>query len=173
MTDAWWREKYQRDLASTYITTPGGMVICGDVDEIPDPAVLAELPPGFAEPIHLGMTFLVHQPWWKKREPWIRAFVCSTEYAAQNSLTDTRLALDLGKQVRAVPDGGWHCSSFFDVDTQIRKVQHFAHQEFAQEIDPDVIRARFETGKDPYGRTNAMYDCEKTMEYVWLKFFVG
>ena len=173
LTDSWWREKYQRDEASKHITGEPGMVICGDVDEIPDPAVLAELPPGFAQPIHLGMAFLVHQPWWKKREPWIRAFVCSTEYAAQNSLTDTRLALDLGKQVRAVPDAGWHCSSFFDVDTQIRKVQHFAHREFAMEIDPEVIKTRFENGKDPYGRSEETYNCDKTMEYVWLKFFVG
>jgi len=173
LTDSWCREKYQRDLASQHVTDPGGMVICGDVDEIPDPAVLAEMPPGFAEPIHLGMAFLVHQPWWKKREQWIRAFVCSTEYATQNSLTDTRLALDHGKQIRAVPDAGWHCSSFFDVDAQIRKVQHFAHREFAQEIDPETIKTRFETGKDPYGRQNETYDCDKTMEYVWLKFFVG
>jgi hypothetical protein len=171
-TESWWREKYQRDYAARYVKPGGGMVICGDVDEIPDPAMLALLT-SVEHPIHLGMAFLVHQPWWKKREPWVRAFVCSTEYASQKSLTETRLALERGKQIHVMPDAGWHCSSFFDVDTQIRKVQHFAHREFSKEIDPDVIQRRFETGKDPYGRKNTMYDCEKTMEYIWLKFFVG
>ena len=165
--DAWWREQCQRDEALKHVPEDASLVIVGDVDEIPDPAALADLrPPDVATPLHLDMAFLVHQPWWQKREQWTRPYVCAPAYLRDgNSMTGVRC----GTPARVRPRAGWHCSSFFDVEAQIRKIQHFAHREHAGEIDPQTIQARFDLGRDPYGR-GEQYDCVHTAENAWLRF---
>ena len=165
--EAWWRERFQRDALKNGLTDvlEDALCIVSDVDEIPDPAALADLEVHGAEVAHLDMAFLVHRPVWQKRERWARAFACRKRALTEASPTELRCATP----GRVVPHAGWHCSSFFDVDRQIQKVRSFAHREFAGEVDPAVVRARFETGRDPYGR-DAAYDCEQTMEHAWLHF---
>lgn len=162
--ECWWREKYQRDLALKHVMEEDSVVICADVDEIPDPASLGGVDM-LDRVVHLDMAFLVHTPRWQKKEQWTRAFVAPLDVVRGKSLTDIRVG-----QVSAVlPCAGWHCSSFFDVESQIRKVQNFAHREFSEEIDPDVIKKRFETGKDPYGR-GPEFDCFRTGAHAFLEF---
>jgi len=163
--EAWWREQYQRDYVTGFIPE-GSRVIVSDIDEIPDPARLLDLPDLDTKAIHLEMAFLVHQPFWQKREPWAKAFVCSADYLKERK-SPTRIRTERPEIVW--PRAGWHCSSFFDVDRQIQKIRSFAHREFAGETDPEVIRQRFETGKDPYGR-GPVYDCFHTTDHVWLMF---
>lgn len=160
--DAWWREMYQRDYFLSLDLPADATYIVSDVDEIPDPYVLATLRvDGIA---HLDMAFLVHRPCWQKGEPWCRAFVSSGKPA--RSPTDIRCS----RPVRVVENAGWHCSSFFDVDSQVRKLRHYAHREHAgQADDPEAIRRRLETGKDPYGRS-AEYDCVRTDQHQFLEF---
>jgi hypothetical protein len=159
--EAWWREKYQRDFGAQCVSG-ADIVVFSDVDEIPDPAVLVDLQVSDVShgPVHLGMAFLVHSPEWQKREPWFQAFVCAPNIKNPTSVRT-------GVPARVIQNAGWHCSSFFDVDRQIQKIRSFAHQEHANETDPDIIRQRFESGKDPYGR-GAEYDCYKTPEFLWL-----
>ena len=164
---AWWRERYQRNICQKYVQGYD-LVIISDVDEIPDPSVLQE---SYGEifaaggPVHLDMAFLVHTPNWQKREEWVRAYVCPV--TAFKDLDPTLVRCT--QPVNVIARAGWHCSSFFDVDRQIRKIQNFAHREHAKEIDPQVIRQRFAEGKDPYGRGDA-YDCTHTLEHPWLLF---
>jgi len=159
--EAWWREKYQRDFLVCGIPDDA-LCIISDVDEIPDPSVLDTLNVE-AGPVWLDMAFLVYSPVWQKHEEWTRAFACLARDLG--SPTDMRCA----RPARIAKAAGWHCSSFFDVERQIQKIRSFAHREFADQTDPDVIRARFELGRDPYGR-GPQYDCFKTNEHIWLHY---
>lgn len=159
---AWWRERVQRDAAQAHVPPEADMVIVSDVDEIPNPEALHAIGRP-RECLHLSMDFLVYSPRWKKQEQWTRAFVCSPE-TMPTSFTEERCI----SSPRVVSDGGWHCSSFFDVETQIRKIQHFAHREFQSEIDPEVIASRVQGGKDPYGRPG--FDAVETHNYLWLEY---
>jgi beta-1,4-mannosyl-glycoprotein beta-1,4-N-acetylglucosaminyltransferase len=158
---AWWRERIQRDTAKKYVPPHADLIIVSDVDEIPNPETLYAI--GCPRScLHLDMDFLVYSAQWKKpQEKWTRAFVCSS-HTMPESFTDERCT----SHPKVIPDGGWHCSSFFNTETQIRKIQHFAHREFEDEIDPDVIATRISEGRDPYGRSG--YDAVQTTEHIWL-----
>jgi beta-1,4-mannosyl-glycoprotein beta-1,4-N-acetylglucosaminyltransferase len=165
--EAWWRERYQRNVCKDHVAGHD-VVIVSDVDEIPDPAVLEDSLADIVNaggPVHLDMAFLVHAPNWQKREEWIRAFVCPVAAFVDIDPTEVRCSMP----THVIKRAGWHCSSFFDVARQIRKVQHFAHREFSRETSADLIRRRFEQGKDPYGR-GAEFDCFDTVEHAWLLF---
>lgn len=161
--ESWWRECYQRD-AIVQALRPGEKVVVSDVDEIPDPSVVADLDVRDG-PVHLQMAFLVWSPRWeKKKEPWAKAFVCSSNHFATTTPTTVR-----ADEPRVVyPEAGWHCSSFFDAETQVRKIEHFAHREHAAEADLETVLCRQRLGKDPYGREG--HDCEETDRYGWLQF---
>lgn len=169
--EAWWRESYQRDAAAR---VPGidDSTVClvSDVDEIPDPSALLELVHVHAAaldegPVHLDMAHLVHAPVWESAtERWTKAFAARFGHLAHGG-GPTRVRC--GPVARVLPRAGWHCSSFFDVDRQIRKVQSYAHREFAREVDPEVIRERFATGRDPYGR-GPQFDCRRAPQHGWL-----
>lgn len=166
--EAWWRERYQRNICKEYVQGYD-LVIVSDVDEIPDPAVLNEAYPDILSakcPVHLEMAFLVHKPNWQRREEWIRAYVCPV--AVFKDLEDPTF-VRCGQPTNVIKRAGWHCSSFFDVERQIRKIQHFAHREHAGETSADTIRQRFAEGKDPYGR-GSEYDCVHTLDHAWLLF---
>lgn len=177
--DAWWRENYQRDTpfvgAHAALTTypDATPVLVSDVDEIPDPSVLLRvldtLPPDGAT--YLGMAFLVHSPRWRRplEEPWSRAFISRLGWLRDPGVDASFVRCSTPDPSRVVPRAGWHCTSFFDVDAQIRKINNFAHREFAAEIDPALIRERFETGRDPYGR-GPYFDCVRTSDFDWLAF---
>jgi len=168
--DAWWREQYQRDIAKAHIhsTDPKTMVVVSDVDELPDPDVLLRLARSQdidAEPVHLHMAFLVYSATWTRpQEVWTRAFACTVK-TMPDSFTRQRCSAATG---RVVGHAGWHCSSFFDVETHIRKVNHFAHREHQDETDPEVIQSRLQHGNDPYGR--AGMDAQESTMYLFLNF---
>jgi beta-1,4-mannosyl-glycoprotein beta-1,4-N-acetylglucosaminyltransferase len=165
--EAWWRERYQRNICKEYVQGYD-LAIVSDVDEIPDPAVLNESYGDILAanaPVHLDMTFLVHTPNWQKREEWVRAYVCPASVLKDLDPTSVRCT----QPANVIKRAGWHCSSFFDVDRQIRKIQHFAHREHAGDTSAEVIRQRFAEGKDPYGR-GPEFDCFHTMEHPWLLF---
>lgn len=168
--ESWWKEKYQRDAAMEHVEPEDErtMVIVSDVDEIPDPDVLLRLARSTEiddEPVHLHMPFLLYSPdWVRPQEVWTRAFVCSVKTMPE-SFTDQRCK---GSSARVVGHAGWHCSSFFDVDTHIRKVNHFAHREHGKETDAEVVRGRMERGEDPYGRPGM--NAQKTDAFTFLKY---
>jgi beta-1,4-mannosyl-glycoprotein beta-1,4-N-acetylglucosaminyltransferase len=167
--ESWWKEKYQRDMARGHVpsTSARTMVIVSDVDEIPNPDVLIRLAKSTEiddEPVHLHMPFLLYSPdWMRPQETWTRAFVCSVKTMPE-SFTDQRCK----SNERVTGHAGWHCSSFFDVDTHIRKVKHFAHREHGKETDASVVTDRMQHGKDPYGRPGM--DATKTDVFAFLKY---
>lgn len=168
--EAWWREMYQRDYAAQFVPTDEpGLVMVTDVDELPNPDAINTLYHHCWEdlqdsPIHMHMASLVYAPQWHRpRDTWTRPYVCSAQHMP-TSFTHQRIAYG----AEAIPQSGWHCSSFFDVDGVIRKAQHFAHREFRDQIDPDVIRTRLENGRDPYGREGM--DAQHTDRYMFLSY---
>ena len=165
--EAWWRERYQRDYGMRFVDpAKHDIAIFGDVDEIPDPAVLVDLRKRDAfAPVHLEMTFLVHTVEWQKSEPWHKAFACAVPF--DGSPTDIRSS----EPVKIIRNSGWHCSSFFDAERQVQKLKNFAHQEYAdQAADVEVIRDRLARGKDPYGRGSAHDAVRAPPDVAWLHF---
>lgn len=94
-----------------------------------------------------------------RRSPRLAAGVC---IAAQTGPKPYKNSM---RPARVAKNGGWHCSSFFDVEQHIRKIRNYAHREHSNEIDPAAIARRFDAGKDPYGRS-AEYDCFQTDEHL-------
>lgn len=167
--EAWWRESVQRDEAAKHVpTNEQALVVVSDVDELPNPYTLVELSKtDLPRPVHLKQVFLLYSAKWVKfGEHWNRAYVCDSR-ALPQSFTAERCAS--GTDVPTVDHGGWHCSSFFDVETHIRKVQHFAHREFKDEIDADTITERILTGKDPFGRGPA-FDATESHQHLWIDY---
>lgn len=148
--EAWWREGFQRDVASKYVQ-PGDVVHCSDADELPNPEVLLHFknnPP--PKPVHLRQTLYVYSTEFMKPYDWTRAFVCT--YGHGTSFTDIRC----GDPKYLARDGGWHCTNFFfDEADMTRKLRSFAHVEFSG-VSGD-ISGLLQSGKDVYGRPSE--DC--------------
>jgi len=165
----WFREAFQRDAIANVarsldLTDP--IVVVTDADEIPNPAAVAD----YADtdrPLHLDMDFLLYSPAWIKPERWTRGYIAPLN--AFEIRTPTELRCEVPTD-RVVPNGGWHCSFFFDADEIIRKTMSFAHQEHntEQNTSPDVVRARIDAGHDPFGRGPAHDATPAPAEVSWL-----
>jgi hypothetical protein len=160
---SWYRESTQRNACSHYLATRGKelgktLVICSDVDEIPNMRAiinnlkaLYETSYSSRSPVHLEMAMFYYSWDWLKPYKWHHAFVCASECLEQYTLDDMRV---LAPRTRVLQNGGWHCSYFMDVDELKRKLQSFAHRECDthETRDEAHVRECIQTGKDLFGR---------------------
>lgn len=151
----WWKENYQRDIIVDYIDVSSPFIlICTDVDEIPQPAILErpdELYPHIIDPVHLEMKFFYYNFQWIKSEWWYHAFLVTDQNYKKDTLSNLRCKHFKKYCLR---NAGWHCSYFLSVEDLQRKLESFAHQEFNDDSYKSISNLRhcLETGKDIFMR---------------------
>jgi hypothetical protein len=160
---SWYRESVQRNACAGYLATRARelrktLVICSDVDEIPNMPVIArnltalyETSCGNQSPVHLEMAMFYYSWDWMKPYKWYHAFVSAGECLERYTLDDMRVVVP---KTHILQDGGWHCSYFMDVGELKRKLQSFAHRECDTTATRDEAHVRecIQTGKDLFGR---------------------
>ncbi len=152
--EAWFRERYQRDITGQYLLEnykeENYIVIASDADEIVRKELVAQLPReyfAFRDPVYFGMNFYYYHFQWKKKFPWYHAFVVSDLGLSKHSLSYYRTNAVKSKVIH---DAGWHASYFFNSKDLQRKLESFAHRECDQKNHKDrsFIRACIQDGKD-------------------------
>ena len=156
----WWNEAYQRNhcQAEAFRLALGApfVLISADVDEIPDPALLADrqaLHAASNGPLFLDMAFHYYNFNWRKPERWQRAFAIRDSALAEVQLDEVRRH---PAGARVVLNAGWHLSYFTSVEAIARKVESFSHSEFnlPQFKQTAHIQRCLKEGVDLFGRTH-------------------
>ncbi len=131
--DAWFREKYQRNIAGSYLrkrNAPSRYIVVGcDVDEIPRREILAALPEryeGLDAGLRLEMALFYYSSDWITRDKWDLPFAVNDKGMAKHSLDEYRIKPIISKTAR---DAGWHMSYFMTDDDMLRKIKSSAHTE--------------------------------------------
>jgi hypothetical protein len=158
----WDRENQQRrglaraleDLAS-----PGDLLVVGDVDEVPDPNVIARLERTLDRPVRLHMRHLNYFANWAQPSPWDNSAWAYRHGQAVHHrmlwvhLGDTHSNFD-GYVEEYLPDAGWHVS-FLGGEQAVRaKWASYSHQEYNTEVDraPGHLERCFRYGVHFQGR---------------------
>lgn len=176
------RERIQRDSALIYLKShfrDEDYILFGDVDEVPSREAtldaIGRLETGtkmafFAQVMCVGLFNNVEKTHrllsyagefpgvQKKDRRWLgTALVQLRSLSDEWSLSDLREPSNKAKAAR-IANGGWHfssCGGQLDTPPQLRvaqKLQDFAHVEFQHIKDVELIRRRFERGRDVLGR---------------------
>jgi beta-1,4-mannosyl-glycoprotein beta-1,4-N-acetylglucosaminyltransferase len=142
VASGWQREKYQREhLSSTaemVSTSPDDILLCSDVDEIPNPDVLSKNLPAFSKSIHrLDLDFFYYNVnSYVGKWAWGTTVGTMSEYAKCGGSHQAR-ANGYHDTNRVVPDAGWHFSYFGDTQRILEKVSSFSHSK--DQIVTDLI----------------------------------
>lgn len=152
---AWAREHHQRNAISAGVrriagARPDDIVLIGDVDEIPSPAML-RLRSWPTMPIACVQRMFYYSLRWEKRTRWCGTIVCTLQQLLGHTPQGLRF---LRCRLPRMMDAGWHLSYFGDAAWISKKIQSFSHQEYnqAQFSDPARIAERLRTGKDAFDR---------------------
>lgn len=178
--EVWKNEYFQRNAIARGVRllkdvlSESDAIIITDVDEIPDPTVLARIKRGgvgagagvdvdaAADMISLEMDFYYYNLHCRFDETFKVAKVLT--YKKFKDLVDVqeKTCHDIRfMDCPAVPKGGWHLSYFGDKHYIQNKIKNFSHQELnhSHYTDLDKIEARMQLSKDLYDRhhTNMRY----------------
>ena len=189
------KEWFQRDSATSWLhdnLKNGDWVLYGDVDEIPNPKVLAQFSSSGTEvsrvPHFLAMRMsygylnffestgrllsnlgeFSSTP--KKHRRWLGGVIWPEELLRRTALSRLRSgeSVDVETGIR-VPNGGWHFS-YVDglagsaLDRFEEKLSESAHQEFNNKRTISRIASRISRGRDPLGRRFVRFTCENPSE---------
>lgn len=134
------------------------LVITGDLDEIPDPAIFKKLG-SLNEPLSISMIF--HNYFMncrnsKSEKLWNGSVVCSGKLFKENTPQQLR---DNRNKYKKLKNGGWHFSYLGGLEKIKYKIQSFAHTEFnkAEYLDDAHIMTALEKGQDVLKRKNVAY----------------
>lgn len=171
-TDPWRNERFQRDAIARGLTDARSedWIIVGDVDEIPEPTRIQEFNPrkfkrgdfqqrNFAYYLNNCNVDSKGSPvsWFGTKittyENFLAFFKCAERvrsYKSQGILRAFKREWFHKFQVQRITEGGWHFSWMSGVESIIRKLESFAHQEFnTSDIkDPQRIVERIRNGDD-------------------------
>jgi hypothetical protein len=140
------------------------IVMVSDVDEIPDPKLVADLDAQFwgegdgpfvlQQRMHSDRLSLLH-PY----QPWLGTTVSRWHNCDPHRARQTRGEMYEGG--RSIPSGGWHLSWFGTDEQRAWKVNAFSHGEVRDKYDPAVGR---QLGLHPNGEVLKQID---TSDYDW------
>lgn len=155
----WYRESYQRDLASSYILESFRgrrlLVLVADVDEIPRDHYVQkqelETLYSYNEPIFLEMDFFYYNFNWKKQYKWYKAFLLPDTLLKTSSYSFSSYRTNFTPRLM-IRDAGWHLSYFMCLDDLIRKLGSFAHRECDKDVDIEYVEQCFKYGFDLFKR---------------------
>lgn len=157
---AWKLENGQRNAlyAAAAVAADDDRVIISDLDEIPNPELLAKinLTDG---PVALSMLFHYYflncqntgtERWWNG------SIVCTGQ---QLRATTPQALRDKRNELKRISKAGWHFSYLGGIEKIKYKIQSFAHTEFNRDeytSDDNILKA-MEQGKDIFNRSGVLY----------------
>lgn len=134
--EAWDRENAQRSAIRSYLlehADPTDLLLIGDVDEMPRPAVLRRLARTLSGPARLRMVDALYYANWHQPQPWtLGPMVTRLDGLGHPSVRGTlgeRLDDDARFVEEYVPDAGWHLSFLGGPDAIVSKLAAYSHQE--------------------------------------------
>lgn len=146
--DPWVREKHQRDqiLLGLRGARDSDLAILSDVDEIPDPDVLAKLAraggPIVFEQFNCYYYLNAYHGFWM-----------GSRLATVDCMR--KMGPSVVRHIAGnIISGGWHFSFLGGVDAIVNKVRSYAHQEYNDDnyTDRDIVSAALATGSDLFRR---------------------
>lgn len=153
----WEAEYTQRNASDQIAETASADDICiiSDVDEIPNPAILAssKICYDLDTPIQLD----VDQFFWNFN--WLTPVHCNNggrpvvcRVGDLENVTPQQIRSD--SKIKRIPKAGWHFSFLMDYEDIINKIESFSHTEYNLDEFKDLekIRYRIENGIDPFDR---------------------
>lgn len=134
--EAWDRENAQRAALGDYLREhagPSDLLLIGDVDELPRPAVLHRLARTLEEPARLRMVDALYYANWHQPRPWtlgpMVARLDGLDHPSVRGTLGVRLAEDERFVEEYVPDAGWHVSFLGGPEGIVSKLAAYSHQE--------------------------------------------
>lgn len=154
---AWYRESWVRDHAKEYVLSRAPDLVCVcDVDELPDPRVLAAHADALASDslrlgggVYLEMHLFRYSPRWTIPGPaWRRPYAVHPDVLRHHTF-------DLMPRVGALPGAGWHCTFFMDGESMASKLRAYSHAEHRPLADRsdfmELVGECVRVGKDLFG----------------------
>lgn len=153
--NAWVREKHQRNALLRGLSgcRPDDVIVFSDLDEIPNPRILSNLP-ATDKPIRCRQLYFfynlnclnVTKPWWSGTR--------IVRYRHLEKYSPQALRKLKKHECKVVYNAGWHFSFMGNVDFIAEKLNDFSHQEFNRpELNnPDQLLAAINQGIDILGR---------------------
>ncbi len=165
---AWKLENEQRNAlhAATALAGDDDLVLVSDLDEIPNPELLAKINLNNG-PVALSMLFhyyflncqnMGNERWWNG------SILCTGK---QFKATTPQALRDKRNDWKRVEKAGWHFSYLGGLEKIKYKIQSFAHTEFNKEqytSDANILKA-MEEGKDIFNRPGVQYKFVSTYYY--------
>jgi beta-1,4-mannosyl-glycoprotein beta-1,4-N-acetylglucosaminyltransferase len=157
----WQREFYQRNQIRAGVLNldlnNDDIIVFGDADEIPDSDTLQQLKQTGLSGIHRLSQHLYYYNIENK---------CTTDWYGQKIMTyrdfihtNDLHACRIAMHYPLINRGGWHLSYFGGVDSIIKKLQDFSHQEYNNSnYINDNLHNLVNSGKDLFYRTDVSYE---------------
>lgn len=145
---AWDRENAQRAALGAHLSAhadPDDLLLIGDVDELPRPAVLERLARRLVVPARLRLVDALYYANWHQPRPWTLGPIATRLDGFDHPSVRGTLGTPLGADDRFVeefvPDAGWHLSFLGGAEAIATKLSAYSHQELNTEAarDPEFL----------------------------------
>jgi beta-1,4-mannosyl-glycoprotein beta-1,4-N-acetylglucosaminyltransferase len=149
----WGRDRYQRNYKVELPFGPHDIVMCSDLDEIPNPEKVTWLKENFDPTLTYTFEQINHQYYLNNRnlsEPWTGTHACSIERYNSPSLIVQALR-DSPVDV-TIPKGGWHWTFLGGEEVLRRKINSYAHEEYNSNYWKDGIIHKIQNNEDIFER---------------------
>jgi beta-1,4-mannosyl-glycoprotein beta-1,4-N-acetylglucosaminyltransferase len=189
--EAWVRENYQRNalgaIALQHCKNSTDLILLSDVDEIPDPNIIAQIDKYAKSKTPLDVVIqmfmfyfniqtvqkmkanhIITPTWNGTRVVNLKTFIEKYNKSTQ-LLRDTRNS----PHVQYTPFG-WHMSFFSDIDGILNKLRNISHQEFnvPEIVNPEFIEQCIKDKKSLFGESH-IHEYTDLAPYVPLPTFVA
>ncbi len=184
-------EGYQRELIFHAINeliskklnlklTNNDWIILSDLDEIPCIKLIESinnLDKNYF--YYFRMIEFVHSPNFLKNERWIGSVLFNSKKLYENSIYYMRFMLKINSNnkvpYKIINKGGWHLTSFGNLEAIMKKLHSWGHQELNTYINRFFLKFRIRRGFDIFGRRkNIKYIQEnKIIPPEILRFFIN
>jgi len=167
--EQWENEYFQRNCIHRGLDqlknqlSPKDIIIIGDVDEIPDPRVIADIKspaPSYSQPLNnvsIEMDLYYYNLLNRLDLLWPCCKVVAYEYYIKNQMSCQ--SIRAASAHSSIKKGGWHLSYFGDATFISNKINNFSHQEFNHLAysNVDTINNNICNGVDLFSRNIAIY----------------
>lgn len=137
------------------------IILCSDVDEIPNPHQFDKLRNLFTNHEDLIVRLVQEMYYYdltnKQELLWARSYACRKTLFDKHTPNHIRLnsyQLESNEMFFDIYDGGWHLTNFMPIANLIEKILNYPHEVYIteQNLNLNVIRERIAAGIDLFGR---------------------